>query len=101
MSGARMIAGIVGAKPCEFVFDGRIVPGFEGEGVAAALLRAGIRGTRVTSRLHEARGYYCGMGICWECVVEIPGEGFFRGCQYPVRDGLVVLPASSRSPEDL
>lgn len=101
MAKAKLIHGIVPGNAVEFTFNEGIISGFDGEGIAAALLRNGKAGTRVTSRASEKRGYYCGMGICWECVVEVVGDGFVRGCQYPVQAGLVVRSAKVRAVEDL
>jgi predicted molibdopterin-dependent oxidoreductase YjgC len=72
------------------VVDGAAVPAFEGESVAAALLAAGRRGLRVSPRLGEPRGMYCGIGLCFECVLVIDGQPGVRACQTPVRDGMLV-----------
>ena len=84
----------------ELVVDGAAVPAFEGESVAAALLAAGRRGLRVSPRLGEPRGVYCGIGLCFECVLVIDGQPGVRACQTPVRDGMLVgtaLGAGDRS----
>jgi hypothetical protein len=101
MPKARLIPGIEPGPAVNFSFDGQAVSGFAGESVGGALLRAGLQGTRTTSRAGERRGYYCGMGVCWECVVEIAQEGSVRGCVYPASEGLVVRSAVARSEDDL
>lgn len=101
MAKARLIAGLAPGPKLAFSFEGRTIQGFAGESVAAALLRAGIAGTRMAPQAGEPRGYYCGMGVCWECVVEIEGEGTARGCLYPAREGLVVRAAVARTEDDL
>ncbi|HEY6630376.1 MAG TPA: (2Fe-2S)-binding protein [Rhizobiaceae bacterium] len=101
MRNARLIPGIAPGTAVSFTFNGQTVDGYVGEGVAAALMRAGIRGTRTTARQPEPRGYYCGMGVCWECTVEVEGMGTVRGCMFPVQEGLVVRSPSVRSEEDL
>jgi len=101
MRNARLIPGIEPGTAVSFTFNGQIVDGYVGEGVAAALMRAGIRGTRTTARRPEPRGYYCGMGACWECTVEVEGMGTVRGCIFPVQEGLVVRSPSVRSEKDL
>jgi sarcosine oxidase subunit alpha len=58
--------------------DGKSISVPRGITVAAALLNAGI-----PSRISvggEARGPVCGMGICYECRVEIDGAPHQRGC---------------------
>lgn len=99
MASSHLICGITPGCTVEFTYDGETFSGYEGEGISAALMRAGILGTRLTRRSLEKRGYYCGMGVCWECMVEVVGEGFVRGCQYPVREGLTVRSPVER--EDL
>ena len=100
MASAHLIPGIAPGRTVEFTYNDEKLSVREGEGIAAALMRAGIFGTRVTSRRSESRGYYCGMGVCWECMVEVVGEGFVRGCQYPVCAGLVVRSTTARLEED-
>ncbi len=90
MFSARLISGIEAGRPIQFTYQGQSIQGFEGESIASALMRAGIIGVRTTPRLQDRRGYYCGMGICWECSVEVNGQGVVRACSFPVSDGLVV-----------
>jgi sarcosine oxidase subunit alpha len=101
MPNARLITGISPGRSVCFTYEGQRLEGYEGEGIAAALLRAGIARTRMAPRTGEPRGYYCGMGLCWECVLDVAGEGSVRGCLYPVREGLVVRAAVARPEEDL
>jgi ferredoxin len=89
----RMINGIDAGPSVEFVFDGRTLDAFAGESIASALMRAGISAQRVGWRRQEPRGYYCGMGLCWECAVRVEDEGVVRGCGYPVRAGMRVSTA--------
>ncbi len=70
--------------------DGDTLRAFEGESVAAALLAAGRRVWRVTSRVGGPRGFYCGIGVCFDCVMTIDGRPNVRTCQTPVRAGLRV-----------
>jgi predicted molibdopterin-dependent oxidoreductase YjgC len=100
MPNAKVIPGVVPGPSVSFTFDGMAFSGHEGEGIAAALMRAGFKGTRVSARREEARAYYCGMGACWDCIVEVAGEGFVKGCQYPLRAGLVVRSATIRRDEE-
>jgi predicted molibdopterin-dependent oxidoreductase YjgC len=62
-------------------------------------MRAGIIGVRTTPRRQELRGYYCGMGICWECAVAVEGVGIVRSCMFPASDGLVVQAPSAMTHE--
>ncbi len=67
--------------------DGEPVQAFEGESIAAALLASGRRVLRQTPD-GAPRGIYCGMGVCFECVVEVDGDPSVRSCLTPVRAGM-------------
>src|SRR5262250_1919892 len=67
----RLSGGISRGRKVELVVDGVVLPAFEGESVAAALLAAGRRGLRVTPRHGDRRGMYCGIGLCFECVMVV------------------------------
>jgi sarcosine oxidase subunit alpha len=63
-----------------------------GTTVAAALLELGVRAMR-RSVSGEPRAPLCGMGICYECRVEIDGVAGRRACLVRVEDGLLVRTA--------
>ena len=79
--------------PLFFTFDGRAVPAYPGETIAAALLAAGIRTLRRSPRADHARGAFCWMGLCQECTVVVGGERK-PACRTPVAEGLSVLPGT-------
>jgi aerobic-type carbon monoxide dehydrogenase small subunit (CoxS/CutS family) len=58
--------------------------------VAAALLAAGKRSLRVTPRRGEPRGLFCGMGVCFDCLVEVDGRPSVRACRTTVKAGMRV-----------
>ncbi len=86
----RVKGGVERGEAFEFRFDGDVVTAFPGETVAGALLAAGRRGLRRTARLGMARGFYCGMGLCWECRVVIDGRPAQRACMVEARPGMRV-----------
>ena len=88
--GARLDAGIERGRAVSILLDGRAVEAFEGESVAAALFAAGRRVLRTTSLRAEPRGVYCGIGLCFDCVMTIDGRPNVRSCRTAVRDGLRV-----------
>ncbi len=69
--------------------DGRRVPATPGQSVAAALLEAGITVFRHTPA-GSPRGLYCGMGVCFDCLVTIDGLADQRACITPVRPGMQI-----------
>ena len=70
--------------------DGRSMQAFAGESVAAALLASGHRVFRRTEKGNAARSLFCGMGVCFECLVRIDGEPNVRACMTSVREGMVI-----------
>ena len=86
----RLAGGVSRGQRVGLVVDGDEVPAYEGESVAAALLAAGRRGLRETPRRGDRRGMYCGIGLCFECVVVVDGQGGVRACMTPVRAGMRV-----------
>jgi len=87
----RFIDGIrPTGRTVDFTFEGRSYTGHANESIASAMMRAGLTAMRETRQLGEKRGYYCGMGLCWECAVHVNGEGIVRSCSYPITDGQVI-----------
>lgn len=79
---------VIGA--ISFQFEGQSVQASEGESLAAALLLAGISTFRSTVRTGTARGPYCMMGVCFECLVEVDGRPNQQACMIEVRNGMSV-----------
>ena len=62
--------------------------------VIAALQGSGRPASR-RSPSGELRGPVCGMGICFECRLEIDGRMHERSCNLPCRPGMVVRTAGA------
>ena len=77
------------APAVTFTFDNKPVTATEGMTVAAALLAAGYRSLRETPVSGQARGPFCMMGACFDCLVQIDGEPR-QACMVQVRSGLRV-----------
>ena len=74
----------------EFTFNGAAVAGREGEPIAAALYAAGYRVLRTMPRFGDARGGYCMIGRCTDCMVIVDGIPNVPACLTPVTAGLDV-----------
>jgi predicted molibdopterin-dependent oxidoreductase YjgC len=72
------------------LLDGQELTVHEGQTVAAVLLAAGRRAFRRTARGNQPRGFFCGMGICFDCLMQIDGRPNVRACQTLVHDGMCV-----------
>jgi D-hydroxyproline dehydrogenase subunit gamma len=78
-----------GAK-IKILVNGRLHVAFEGETVHAALLAAGYRVLRKTLKTGQPRGIFCGMGVCYDCLVTIDGVPNQRACMTQVKDGMEI-----------
>ena len=70
--------------------DGRDIPAFEGEPVAAAMLAVGIRAVRTMPETGEPRGVFTGVGRSIEELGTVNGESNLPLIATLVRDGMVV-----------
>ena len=74
----------------DFTFDGAVFAGREGEPIAVALFAAGYRVLRTMPRFGDARGGYCMIGRCTDCMVVVNGVPNVPACLTPVSAGLDV-----------
>jgi D-hydroxyproline dehydrogenase subunit gamma len=84
----RIDQGLKRGEAFLFQVDGKSVPAFAGETVAAALMAEGRRTLRVTAGRREGRGYFCGMGVCWDCMMWLEGQGSMRSCRLIAAPGM-------------
>jgi len=75
--------------------DGVSLPAHEGETIAGALLASGRRAWRHT-RHDQPRGLFCGIGLCFDCLVTVNGTPNVRACLTPVAAGMVVQTGTKR-----
>ena len=61
-------------NPVSFTFDGRHISACEGDSVAAAIVASGQLSVRKSHVSHSARGPFCMMGACYECLVQYNGK---------------------------
>lgn len=73
-----------------FTFDGKVMEGFEGETIAAALHAAGVRTMRESGQLHRPRGLFCNIGNCSSCLMVVNGEPNVRVCVERLQEGMIV-----------
>ncbi|MFF4211933.1 (2Fe-2S)-binding protein [Streptomyces sp. NPDC001796] len=71
-------------------FDGREIEALPGQTVAAVLWAAGVTSWRTTRREGRPRGVFCGIGVCFECLVRVNDRPNQRACLVPVRPGDVI-----------
>ena len=71
----------------QITVDDRPVECRAGETIAAALIEAGIDAWRATRRGGARRGLFCGIGVCFDCLVSVNGERPVRACLATARPG--------------
>ena len=85
-----------GAAILTVTIDGERHSVRSGDTVAAVLLLAGARATRVSPVSGEPRAPYCMMGVCFECLVTIDGVGNRQSCLIEVADGMRIETQTTR-----
>ena len=75
------------SQPIRFRFDDQPLTAQAGATVAGALMSNGERTWRTTRRGDQRRGLFCGIGTCFDCLVDVNGEKAVRACLTVLRDG--------------
>ncbi|MGA7203667.1 MAG: (2Fe-2S)-binding protein [Specibacter sp.] len=78
--------------------DGVPVPARHGQTVGAALTDAGIVSWRTTRNAGRPRGLFCGIGVCFDCLLTADGVPNQRACLTPARDGMVLETGTEARP---
>ncbi|MBU7032733.1 MAG: FAD-dependent oxidoreductase [Theionarchaea archaeon] len=73
-----------------FTFDGKIIPAYEGESIAAALHAVGIKVLKRSILHSRPRGFFCAIGKCASCMMTVNGVPNVKTCVTLVEDGLEV-----------
>ena len=78
------------APPASFAFEGREVPFEDGDTIASALYRDGLRTFNRSLKHHRRRGLTCLTGDCPNCLLTVDGEPGVRSCVTDAREGQTV-----------
>ncbi|GAA3871344.1 (2Fe-2S)-binding protein [Streptomyces lannensis] len=84
---------LAGARPepaFTVTFDDRELQALPGWTAAAVLWAAGITSWRTTRRDGRPRGIFCGIGVCFDCLVTVNDRPNQRACLVAVRPGDVI-----------
>jgi hypothetical protein len=84
-----------------FTFDGKEITAEPGQSVGAALINAGHRSWRTTRVGGAPRGVFCGIGICFDCLVTVDGVPNRRACVTDVVEGARVQTQEGAGRADL
>ena len=86
----RLDGNVERGRPVEITVDGESIQTYEGESLAGALLASGRRVFRHADPGGHPRGIFCGMGICYDCLVAVAGQDHVRACITLVQEGMQV-----------
>jgi sarcosine oxidase subunit alpha len=85
------IGSVQRGKAITLTVDGKPVTAHEGETVHAALVASDIQILGTTRKTHQNRGILCGMGICYQCRVDINGIPDQRACMTQAKGNMDIL----------
>jgi predicted molibdopterin-dependent oxidoreductase YjgC len=87
---SSLLTEVKRGRPVKITVDGKAIEAYEGETLAAALLSAGIQTFRLSQKNKQPRSIFCGMGVCYECLVTVDGQHAVRACVTLVAEGMNV-----------
>ncbi len=80
--------------------DGESITGLLGQSIAGVIMANDRLGFRQTAHRNRPRGVFCGIGVCFDCLVEVNGLSDVRACQRKAREGDVVVTLHDTGPND-
>jgi hypothetical protein len=84
-----------------FRFDDREIAFVAGQTVGAALIANGVYSWRTTRRFGRPRGLFCGIGVCFDCLIAIDGGPNQRACLVAAEPTMVVTSQTGTGHDDL
>ncbi len=84
------IKGIKRQEEVKIKVNGQEVIAYESETVLSVLIANGFKVFRKSAVENEYRGGFCGMGVCYDCLVTINGVPQLRSCMYYVKEGMEI-----------
>ncbi|MGC9384236.1 MAG: (2Fe-2S)-binding protein [Kosmotogaceae bacterium] len=77
-------------KKITFNFEGQELTAYEGETIAVALHANGIKNLRKTPKRERDQGFFCAIGKCSSCLMEVNGIPNVRTCITRVKEGMSI-----------
>ncbi|MFO7891357.1 MAG: FAD-dependent oxidoreductase [bacterium] len=77
-------------KTITFTFDGKPIQAQQGDSIAAALHDAGIKVLSHSPRLNRPRGFFCAIGKCSSCMMQVDGIPNVKTCMVMAEPGMEV-----------
>ncbi len=73
-----------------FTFEGQAISAYAGETIGAALMAAGILTFRTTRHQGRPRGLFCGIGLCFDCLLIVDGIPNQQACMVAAKPAMRV-----------
>ena len=73
-----------------FSFEGKIIDAYKGDTIAAALHAAGVKVLSHSLKRDRPRGFFCAIGKCSSCMMEVDGVPNVKTCLVLAEDGMEV-----------
>lgn len=83
-------------KPIRFKFNDQLIDAYQGETIAAALHANGIRVLSTSTHQHRPRGFFCAIGKCSSCLMEVDNIPNVKTCLVLAKDGMIVRNQSGK-----
>ena len=80
-----------------FTFNGKKLKGYTGDSIAAALHANGVTTFSTSLKYHRPRGFFCGIGKCSSCLMEVNGQPNIRTCITPLQANISVTMQDSKA----
>lgn len=82
----------------EISINGEKIKAHKGESVAAVMMVEGYGAMR-TTLVGDKRGIFCGMGVCFDCLVVVNKTPNTRACMTWVEEGMVISTQNGFMPD--
>ncbi|MFO8078488.1 MAG: 2Fe-2S iron-sulfur cluster-binding protein, partial [Thermoplasmatota archaeon] len=73
-----------------FRFNDQLMKGIKGDSIAAALHANGVKVFSTSLKYDRPRGFFCGIGKCSSCLMQVNGVPNVRTCIAPLTEGVEV-----------
>ncbi|GAB3279607.1 (2Fe-2S)-binding protein [Kineosporia babensis] len=76
--------------PVTITVDGESLSGLQGQSIAGVLMGNGRQSWRRSPRTGRPRGVFCGIGVCFDCLLTVNDIPDVRACQRRAGEGDVI-----------
>lgn len=77
-------------EPLSVTVNGQLIEAYAGETIATVLLASGHLIFQQEGAAHQPQSLFCGMGVCFNCLVTVSGIPNLRACVTLVAAGMAI-----------